>query len=134
MSIRITKVRAAVIDEYGRIHRALSAHEPERKRLKLLGSEIESWAENEPAEATIVLDGKSYRVSISAKSRESSVDIPRTFKVLGAAKFFDASSVRVEDLRRLVPQERFNELVTYEPTGGRRLNVVPRVVEVSMAA
>jgi hypothetical protein len=132
--VRVTPGRVQIIDEYGRTAAVVAAIRPDSKRLSQLKDQILEWVASEAADRSFVLEGKSYQIQITERTRESAVDIPRAFRFLGRDRFFEAANISVTELKRLLTPEQFEDVVTYDRTGERRVNALQRVIEMKLAS
>jgi hypothetical protein len=120
--------RAAIIDEYGELERAIAAFKPAAQRKAELEKEIASWYEDGPAEAEFTAEGRLYRVLVSPKALKRPIfDMSKLFNLLGKAKFLQVCSVPVGAIDREIPPEKHSAFLGEERTGRRGVESVARV-------
>lgn len=124
-------MRAAVVDELGRIEQKLLEVDLLSKRRERLREKIRSWfPPTEKPDASFTVDGQLYTVEISA--RESQRRITSMFELLarlGVQQFLAHASFSMTVLDSLILPADQTGLVATERTGPRRLIVTQHLRE-----
>jgi hypothetical protein len=119
--------RAKLIDEYGELCRQLDAIKPAVMRHKELGSMLQSWYVDTPADEPVTAQGRLYTLQISPRDHQTTIkDIRRVYRVLGVAKFLELCSITLKAVKESVDAKVYEGLVETHRTGFRTLKTVLR--------
>lgn len=119
--------REKLIDEYGELCRQIDEIKPAIARHKLLGSMLQSWFEEVPAEESVAFAGRYYTLQASPRDNQTKLkDIRKVYKALGAAKFLSLCSITLKAVRESLPDDLYQNLVETNRTGSRTLKTVPK--------
>lgn len=125
--------RSAVIDELGRLQNKLALMKPDEKRANELKKLVESWYEDQPADASFTAEGRIYQVQVSARKLERSVPldkIKKLFRDFTLPKFLNMVRVSLTDFDRTVPEDDRARYLNSGQTGSRTVNTVVKLAEV----
>ena len=116
-----------MVDEYGELDRRMQLTAPDVARYDVLKRAIKSWFDVMPPDADGVLEGRVYRLHLSARERERRVRSMRDLvEVIGLDKFLELASVASGPLEDLLGKTRAAALITEARTGSRRIKAVPK--------
>src|SRR6185436_20314297 len=118
VAVPVDRVQRALIDEYGELDRRLQMQAPDVARHVVLKAAIKSWFDGAPADADGIVEGRVYRLHLSARERERRVRSMRDLvAVIGLEKFLELASVPIGALEDLLGKTRAAGLVIEARTG-----------------
>ena len=127
VAVPVDRVQRQMVDEYGELDRRLQMQAPDVARYDTLKRAIKSWFDAMPADADGVIEGRVYRLHLSARERERRVRSMRDLVgVIGLEKFLELASVPIGALEDLLGKTRAAGLVIEARTGSRRIKAVPK--------
>jgi hypothetical protein len=127
VAVTIDRAQRQMVDEYGELDRRMQLLSPDAARYDVLKRAIKSWFDRAPADADGIVEGKVYRLHLSARERERRVRSMRDLVgVIGLDKFLELASVPIGVLEDLLGKTRAAGLVTEARTGSRRIKAVPK--------
>lgn len=119
--------RATLIDEYGELCRQMDEMKPVIARYKELGSMLQSWYVDTPADQSVTAQGRLYSLQISPRDNQTTIkDIRKVYRVLGVAKFLKLCSITLKAVKENVDAGVYEGLVETHRTGFRTLKTVLR--------
>lgn len=127
VAVPIDRLQRKMVDEYGELDRRLQMQAPDAARYDVLKRAIKSWFDGAPADADGIVEGRVYRLHLSARERERRVRSMRDLVgVIGLDKFLELASVPIGALEDLLGKTRAAGLVAEARTGSRRIKAVPK--------
>jgi hypothetical protein len=127
VAVTVDGAMRRMIDEYGELDRKMQLLSPDCARYDVLKRAIKSWFDGAPADADGIVEGRVYRLHLSARERERRVRSMRDLVgVIGLDKFLELASVPIGALEDLLGKTRAASLVTEARTGSRRIKAVPK--------
>ena len=127
VAVPVDRAQRQMVDEYGELDRRMQLTAPDVARYDVLKRAIKSWFDVMPADADGVLEGRVYRLHLSARERERRVRSMRDLvEVIGLDKFLELASVAIGPLEDLLGKTRAAALITEARTGSRRIKAVPK--------
>ncbi len=127
VAVPVDRIQRAMVDEYGELDRRLQMQAPDVARHAVLKAAIKSWFDGAPADADGIVEGRVYRLHLSARERERRVRSMRDLvAVIGLEKFLELASVPIGVLEDLLGKTRAAGLVIEARTGSRRIKAVPK--------
>ena len=127
VAVPVDRAQRQMVDEYGELDRRMQLTAPDVARYDVLKRAIKSWFDVMPADADGVLEGRVYRLHLSARERERRVRSMRDLvDVIGLDKFLELANVACGPLEDLLGKTRAAALITEARTGSRRIKAVPK--------
>jgi len=127
VAVSVDRQQRAMVDEYGELDRRMQMQAPDTARYDVLKRAIKSWFDRMPADADGIVEGRVYRLHLSARERERRVRSMRDLvAVIGLEKFLELASVPIGVLEDLLGKTRAAGLVIEARTGSRRIKAVPK--------
>jgi hypothetical protein len=127
VAVPIGRQEQKLVDEYGELDRRMQLLSPDCARYDVLKRAIKSWFDGMPADADGIVEGRVYRLHLSARERERRVRSMRDLiGVIGLDKFLELASVPIGALEDLLGKTRAAKLVIEARTGSRRIKAVPK--------
>jgi hypothetical protein len=127
VAVSIDRQQRKMVDEYGELDRKMQMQAPDCARYDVLKRAIKSWFDGAPADADGIVEGRVYRLHLSARERERRVRSMRDLVgVIGLDKFLELCSVPIGALEDLLGKTRAAGLVAEARTGSRRIKAVPK--------
>jgi len=127
VAVSVDRQQRKMVDEYGELDRRLQMQAPDTARYEVLKRAIKSWFDGAPADADGIVEGRVYRLHLSARERERRVRSMRDLVgVIGLDKFLELASVPIGALEDLLGKTRAAGLVAEARTGSRRIKAVPK--------
>jgi hypothetical protein len=127
VAVTIDREQRKLVDEYGELDRRMQLLSPDTARYDVLKRAIKSWFDGAPADADGILEGKVYRLHLSARERERRVRSLRDLVgVIGLDKFLELANVPIGALEDMLGKTRAAALITEALTGSRRIKAVPK--------
>jgi hypothetical protein len=119
--------RAKLIDEYGELCRQLDEIKPVILRHKELGSMLQSWYVDAPADQPATAQGRLYTLQISPRDNQTTItDIRKVYRVLGVSRFLELCSITLKAVKENVTPKVYEGLIETHRTGFRTLKTVLR--------
>jgi hypothetical protein len=127
VAVTVDRAQRQMVDEYGELDRRMQLLSPDAARYDVLKRAIKSWFDRVPADADGIVEGKVYRLHLSARERERRIRSMRDLvAAVGLDKFLELASVPIGVLEDLLGKTRAASLVTEARTGSRRIKAVPK--------
>jgi len=127
VAVPVDRLQRKMVDEYGELDRRLQMQAPDAARYDVLKRAIKSWFDGAPPDADGIVEGRVYRLHLSARERERRVRSMRDLvAVIGLDKFLELASVPIGALEDLLGKTRAAGLVIEARTGSRRIKAVPK--------
>lgn len=127
VAVPVDRAQRQMVDEYGELDRRMQLTAPDVARYDVLKRAIKSWFDVMPADADGVLEGRVYRLHLSARERERRVRSMRDLvEVIGLDKLLELANVAIGPLEDLLGKTRAAALITEARTGSRRIKAVPK--------
>ena len=127
VGISIDKRQRQMADEYGELDRKMQLMSPDVARYDTLKRAIKGWFDRLPPEVDGIVEGRVYRLHLSARERERRVRSLRDLvEVIGLDKFLELANVAIGPLEDLLGKTRAAALITEARTGSRRIKAVPK--------
>lgn len=117
---------AANVDELGALEREFAPLKFKIDRIDVLRRAIREHYAAKPADQLFMASGEKFAVSVGAKSREATVNIPKLIKAIGARLFNSIATVSQRALAAEVPGAVVDDCTSYALTGHRSLKVFER--------
>jgi hypothetical protein len=127
VAVSIDRRQRQMVDEFGELDRRMQLLSPDCARYDVLKRAIKSWFDGMPPDADGIVEGRVYRLHLSARERERRVRSMRDLiGVIGLDKFLELASVPIGALEDLLGKTRAAKLVIEARTGSRRIKAVPK--------
>ncbi len=122
----VASIRAAKVDEFGKLAERLKPVKKDLKRYDELRKEIADWFDEEAPDKSFTESGKHYEVEVSERAEERTVNLSKLSKKLGAKRFLEVVRVPMDLLDQYVSPEDQKAMVNKARTGGRRVKARPK--------
>ena len=127
VAVPADRAQRQMADEYGELDRKMQLMSPDVARYDTLKRAIKGWFDRLPPEVDGIVEGRVYRLHLSARERERRVRSMRDLvEVIGLDKFLELASVAIGPLEDLLGKTRAAALITEARTGSRRIKAVPK--------
>lgn len=125
MEAKLVVVPPQTVDDYGDLCKDRAAFALTEGRYQKLHKQLAELAAKGDPETEYIAEGERYTLQISMCKMESTVDIPRARKKLGAAAFLEVCTVTLKALRRFLTEPEVEALTISTRTGSRSYVAVP---------
>jgi hypothetical protein len=111
------------VDELGALERELAPLKFKIGRIDVLRKAIRAFYDGKPADELFMASGEKFAVSIGARARERTLNMPKLIKAIGARLFNSIATVSQKALEAEVPGATIEDCSTWNLTGHRSLKV-----------